>query len=111
MRACGHLALILSFSFLHGCAVPARWATNLPSQLRCGMSVVEVEEIADRPVIEVNRTWGTHFIGGETERTMVSLTFEKQGLRYVQVVWSEAPIGLGVPQRGPKIDLCDPNSD
>ena len=99
--------VVTALLLLRGCvSVPAQWAKALPETLRCGMTVAEVEKVTGKSLRKTNRRWGTHTMGEETERTIAYLTFNDQGLRYIQIFWSEALIGLGVPQRGPQIDLC-----
>jgi len=66
---------------------PARWAEELEHQVKCGMTRQEVEQLAERPVKELNRSWATHYIGEETQPTEVWLTFKDDKLQTVQLAW------------------------
>lgn len=88
---------------LFACASPSRWAEALETQLKCGMSVKDVETVSQKTVqtMEVPRGWVTHFLrDGSTD---VWLGFRDDKLESVQVAWAEKMMKMATYQR---IDLC-----
>lgn len=80
---------------------PAAWASDLGSKLRCGMSVSEVQGLANRPVEPLNRDWATHFIrDGATD---VWLTFSNGQLSSYQIAWVKP---LTIVEKADPVKLC-----
>lgn len=86
-----------------GCAAsgPGRWAKTLASELRCDMTIKEVEAKAERPVKPLDRAWGTHFV--EDGGTDVWLTVENGRLKSYQIAWTR---GLKIVEKEPAVPLC-----
>ena len=87
---------------LTGCASrPAAWANELGGKLRCGMTVSEVQQLAQKPIERANRSWMTHLVrDGATD---VWLTFENDRLRAYQVAWVKP---LTMVEETPRVELC-----
>lgn len=98
--------MILALCALWGCSdEPATWARELLPRLKCGMSVAEVGQLADRQIIALDprRDWATHQIGGETSQTVVWLIFDADRLQSAQLAWAYK---LKRMHQGPRTDLC-----
>ena len=104
MRIFLNLTVILA---VVGCAGPSRWALDVESGLKCGMTVEQVEALAGAPVVNWprmagRRSWITHGINtvGETD---IWLGFENGKLRYVKIGWT---VGLDRMATYARQDLC-----
>jgi len=75
----------------------------METEVKCGMSLHDVETLAERPVKELNRSWATHYIGEETESTEVWLTFKDDKLQAVQLAWMYR---LKRMARAQRVELC-----
>jgi len=104
--------ILLLAVLLVGCTGFSRWAVNLESRLECGMSVAEVEHLADRVVrvLEGRRgypygPWETHRIeSGFFTSDYLSLGFIDGTLHFVQVRW---PVAMSTKvAEHPFRDLC-----
>jgi hypothetical protein len=89
--------------FIAGCNGPAKWAEQLDSQAKCGMSQDEVERIASHRIVPLQppHDWATHVI--RDERTEVWLGFSDQKLQWLQVAWAIKMQRIATYQ---KVDLC-----
>ena len=96
--------IVVMMLMLGGCVCgPAQWAVELGHQLKCGMVPQEVERVVGQPVRPLNRSWATHYIGEETDATIVWLTFEEDKLQASQLGWMYA---LKRMARADQIWLC-----
>lgn len=74
-----------------GCVsgLPPQWADRLTTgaELKCDMTIGEVQALARRPVQELKtpRGWRTHFI--RQGKTTIWLGFDDGSLRYYQLAW------------------------
>lgn len=95
---------ITLFALLAGCTSrPAQWSEDLGGKLRCGMSIAEVQALANRPIEPLNREWGTHFIrDGSTD---VWLTFDRGRLSSYQIAWVRP---LTIVEKKDRVDVCKP---
>jgi hypothetical protein len=107
------ILLLLCAQLLLACSsVPAQWSKDLIFELRCGMSVAEVERVTGRHIEDkttggaAKDSRGTHAIESDDHRTIVWLVFLERGLQSFRISWSEAAIGYGVPKSTSQIDLC-----
>jgi hypothetical protein len=86
-----------------GCAAsPGKWARDVAPQLQCDMTIKEVETKAQRPVKDLKRAWGTHFV--EDGGTDLWMTFDDGRLKSYQVAWVS---GLKMIEKEPPVSLCD----
>jgi hypothetical protein len=91
---------------------PAPWSKELVFQLRCGMSVSDVQKAIGRNLADqtsggvVKDSRGTHAVKSDDLRTAVWFTFLDNRLQGFQITWSEAVVGYGGINRSSYIDLC-----
>jgi hypothetical protein len=95
------IALLLAFTATACAGAPGKWARELAAEMRCDMTIKEVETKAQRPVKDLKRAWGTHFV--EDGGTDLWMTFENGRLKSYQVAWTS---GLKVVEKEPPVSLC-----
>jgi len=95
-------AVLLSALLPAACAAaPGQWSRDLASELRCDMTIKEVETKAQRPVKDLKRAWGTHFLEeGGTDFWMI---FEDGRLKSYQIAWVRS---LKIVEKEPPVVLC-----
>lgn len=96
-----------------GCvSAPAPWSKELIFQLRCEMTVGDVQKVIGKDLADqtnggsVKDPRGTHAVKSDDLRTAVWFTFTQNKLQGFQVTWSEALIGYGGINRTSYINLC-----
>lgn len=96
-----------------GCAnSPAAWSKELVFQLRCDMTVNDVQQAIGRKIMDETRGGaikdprGTHAVESDDLRTVVWFTFLENKLQGFRIGWSDALIGYGGMNRTSYIDLC-----
>lgn len=82
--------VLLSSVLLTAClsTKPARWTIGFEEEVRCGMSVEEVEGITGKKVdqnVIVSDERGTHHIGTDTTRTNIVLSFDDNKLQWYRI--------------------------
>src|SRR5687767_9675938 len=82
-------------------AAPGKWARDLASELRCDMTIAEVEAKAKKPVKDLKRAWGTHFV--EDGGTDFWMSFENGRLKSYQIAWVRS---LKIVEKEPPVLLC-----
>ena len=93
--------LLLAFATASCAAGPAKWVKSLAAELRCDMTIKEIEAKAQRPVKPLDRAWGTHFV--DDGDTSVWLTIENERLKSYQIAWVK---GLKIVEKEPAVSLC-----
>jgi len=88
-----------------GCGRPADWATDLEREVKCDMSVDEVQALTTRPLIQVDvpDQGMTHYMSGSLGTTELRLVFDDGNLKSVQVVWAQRTMQLATYE---KTALC-----
>lgn len=95
-------AVLSSALLANACAAaPGTWARDLASELRCDMTINEVETKAQKPVKDLKRAWGTHFV--EHGGTDFWMSFENGRLKSYQIAWVRS---LKVVEKEPPVLLC-----
>jgi hypothetical protein len=98
--------LLLLVSLTYGCSCgPAHWAEKAASQLRCGMSIEDIQRVTGREVGRVDppREWVTHLIRDDVSGTDLRLGLADGKLQSVQLLWATRLQRMASYQRQ---DLC-----
>ena len=98
--------IILFLTTLSGCKGPSGWAEHLESNLQCGMSIEEVQDLTSKKIIkqDVPREWVTHLI--RDNNTDLRLGFKNGKLYAVQIAWAQKMMKIATYQ---KVNLCQDN--
>jgi len=103
----GRSVVLIAGLVAAGCASgPSQWATQSQLQMRCGQTVEQVAQIAQREVrkVDVPDERRTHLVrDGSTDLWLV---FTDGGLRSVQVAWTYQMTNVAM---SPRWELCGAN--
>ena len=97
------VAIILALLTLAACKLPAKWAEEFVGQLKCDMSLAQVQSLTSRDVHaeDAPRRDMTHYIrDGSTD---VWLVFDNDKLKSAQVLWAQEMMKYASYQQ---IQLC-----
>lgn len=86
--------------------IAREWAIELEQNLRCNMTVEEIDNRWKIQKLEPTRAWRTHFI--EHQGTFLWLEFVDGKLQSSQIEWVELPTRTATFQR---LDYCDTTGD
>ncbi len=91
------------FLSITGCCGPAKWSEDLSVQLRCGMTVSEVQSITKYKIIEMNPPagWKTHLV--RDNATDLYLGFVEGKLKFIQIAWAQKMLKMAMYHQ---IDIC-----
>ncbi len=98
-----HLALLLLALGVGGCNRPHKWAEAAELELRCDMSLDELQTLTNRAVtqLDVPIGWTTHMI--QDDGTQLRLGVADGKLKWAQIAWTARPTRMATYQR---IDFC-----
>jgi hypothetical protein len=91
------------------CCGPGKWAEIADSELRCNMSISDIENVANTKTLSLGGRkfgWATHMIKDGSSNIYLGL--ENNQLKWMRVHWD---IGLERSAMYQKVDLCGTTSD
>jgi hypothetical protein len=93
------LVLVIALATVASCALPSQWAENLEGNVKCNMTVAEVEALAGKKILKesVPRADMTHYI--RDDGTDVWFVFEGDKLKSVQILWAHKMMKYASYQR------------
>lgn len=104
------LFVVMLLAFLTtACCGPGKWAEIADSELRCNMSIWDIENVANTKTLSLGEKkfgWATHLI--KDGSSSIYLGLENNQLKWMRVHWD---IGLERSAMYQKVDLCGTASD